>query len=275
MDASVIGSIISGAASLASAGISAGSAATANRRSYKWSKKYFDYQNEYNLENYSPAAVMQRFRDAGINPHEITGNIGSSSAVGSMSVPEYQNPVDPLAKALPAAINMAMDIYQRKKSIENQSELVQSQVKKNQADAARTNYQVANILPYQSVYEKNRQAIPLYQIEAYGWQNRKTMMDIANLGLQQQKYQLAIDLMKIEKEYREDYLKFRNDSVKWDSLNKQHQAGISGLDLHNYQTYGLRPQDPYYTRVAANLTDVIENEGLSGLWTKFKNFFKR
>lgn len=271
----VAAALIGGLSSVAASGASAAAAATANRRAFKWSKKYFNYQNEYNLTHYSPAANMQRLRDAGINPHEVAGSPGSGvSLQGSMSVPDYQNPVDPLAKSLPQAIEQAFDIYARKKAIDNQTELTKSQIQKNTADAAMKNYQTANILPHEAVFAKNRSSLPLYQAQAYGLQARKMMQDISLFSMQKQKFQLALDLMEIEKEYQEEYYKYRNQSVKYQAQNYKNQANISALDYKNYVSSGLRPQDPYYARIVGNTVDHVQKKGIKGLWQNFKDWWE-
>lgn len=266
--------LIGAAGTIAGAGISAGSAAASNRRAYKWSKKYFDYQNEYNMANYSPAMNMERLRQAGINPHELAGSPGSGmSAQGSMSVHEYQNPLDPVGKALPAAIDTAINMYIQRQQLQNSTNLVKSQIERNEAEANKTNYQIANILPHESVFAKNKSVLPLYQAQAYGLQAQKLMQDLSLFSMTKQKYQLALDLMEIEKKYADEYHKYRNDSVKWDSKIKQSESGIRALDLKNYTQFGLRPQDPYYYRAGANVLEQVKEKGFKGLWEDIKDWF--
>lgn len=272
----IIAAIVGGAASVAGAGAQAASASAANRRAYKWSKKFYDYQNQVNQTQYSPAMNMERLRQAGINPHEVSGSPGSGlSAQGNMSVPEYQNPVDPLAKTIPLAVQQAFNMYQQKKALENQSELVKSQVERNTAEAAKTNYQVANILPWTSQFEKNRRNIPLYQMAAYGLKNQLMMQEISMFSMQKQKFQLALDLLQLQKQYQEDYYRYRNESVKWQSKDWLNKAGISALDLKNYQNFGIRPNDPFYARFATNAVDKASEPGFFGrLWNGFKNWWE-
>lgn len=77
----VLTALIGAAGAAGAAGLNAASTAIANRKSYKWSKEFFDYQNQYNLKNYSPAANMERLRAAGINPHEVSGTPGSGMSI--------------------------------------------------------------------------------------------------------------------------------------------------------------------------------------------------
>ena len=275
MDPVTISAIIGGAAALGSGAISAGSAAMANRRAYKWSKKYFDYQNQYNLMNYSPAQNMERLRQAGINPHEVSGSPGSGMSMqGSMSVPDYQNPVDPLAKSLPAAVEQAFNMYTQRKNLENQSELVKSQIERNTAEAAKTNYQVANILPHEAAFARNKRVIPLYQAQAYGLQARKMMQDISLFSMQKQKFQLGLDLLQLQKQYQNEYYKYRNKSVKNQASKYGADAAMGWLDVHNYQEYGIRPNDPFYARFAGNVVDAASKPGfLKRAWEGFKDWW--
>lgn len=280
MGEETIAAIIGAAGSLTAAGVQAGSAAMANRRAYKWSKKYFDYQNQYNLENYSPAMQMQRLRDAGINPHEASGTLSSPS--GSMSVPDYQNPIDP--NAIPNALSAAWNMYLQKRGIENATSDTAANIKLKEAnadkanqDAARIAYYNSYIQPHEAVIAGNKAAASYSMPEAARLQNDKLFNEISVLGMQKQKYQLAIDLMEIEKEFAREYYQYRNESVKWDSKTKQSEAGIRSLDLHNYQSSGIRPQDPYWLRIGKNISDAAEDEGGFGqmIMKGLKRWFKK
>lgn len=266
-----IAAIGSVAAALAGAGASMGGTAIANRNAYKWSKEFFDYQQQYNLEYYNPAANMERLRQAGINPHEVAGTPGSGMSMqGSINVPQYQSPLAGTAEIMQRAVGQAMGIYAQKKAIDNQTDLIQSQIAKNTADAAKTNYQVQNLLPVELDYQRNRSRLPLYQIGALKLQQQKMLNELSLFSMQKQKYQLALDLMQLEKQYQGQYYQWRNKSVMYDAKIKDAEAGIRGLDLRNYQDFGIRPQDPYYTRIAANVL-----EGLMHGDTSLGKFLKK
>lgn len=271
-----LSAIISGAAAVGSSAIGAGSAALANRKSFKWSKKFFDYQNEYNQTHYSPAQNMALLQQAGINPHEVAGTPGSGMSMqGNMSVPQYQSPLDGAKESVLQAMQYGLNLYAQKRSIDNQSDLVQSQIAKNTADAAKTNYQVAHILPFESEFAKNRQKIPLYQLGTLKLQQQKMLNEISLFSMQKQKYQLALDLMELEKEYAGEYYRYRNQKVKHDASIAGSEAGIRSLDFTNYRDFGLRPQDPYYVRMGANVVSSLENPSNNSFWSRlYKNIFK-
>lgn len=255
----VLSAIIGGASSLAGAGINAASNAIANRRAYTWSKRYYTWQNQFNIQHYSPAMQMERLREAGLNPHQVNG--APNQAVGNMTA-DYQNPVD--GNALPNAVLTAFNMYQQKRALENSTaeaasdvELKRANTAKAEADAARINYYNSQIQPWEAVGAKHKSQILNYNVGRAKLENQRLLNEISMFSLQKQKYQTALDLMEIERKYAEEYHRQRNLSVAADARIKSAEAGIRGLDLHNYQTYGLRPQDPYYLRLGSNIIDNI------------------
>lgn len=258
LSAAATAALIGGISSAATAGIQGASNAIANRNAYKWSKKMFDYQNQYNLANYSPELNMERLRAAGINPHEAVGSASQGlSMQGTPQVPEYQSPIAGGADALARGVQTALNFYAQKKGIDNQTDLIQSQIQRNAAETAKTQFQTKNLLPLEMQYQSNRTKIPLYQIGTMKLQQQKMLNEITLFSMQKQKYQLGIDLMELEKQYHQMADKWRSRSIEYDAKTKKSEAGIRALDFNNYQNFGLRPQDPYYTRIAANLVDRV------------------
>lgn len=254
----IISAIVGAAGSVAGAGLGAAGTAIANKKSYTYSKKYFDYQNWYNQTYYSPAMQMARLQQAGLNPHLVSGDLNSS--VGSMTG-QYQNPID--GNALPNALLTAFNMYQQQKALQNQTSstdadvaLKQANASRAAADTARINYYNTMIQPWEASTAQHRSSVMNYNVGLAKLRSQKLLNDISLFSMQKQKYQLGLDLLEIEKKYADEYQKWRVKSVQADSRIKSAEAGIRGLDLHNYQTYGLRPQDPYYYRLGAN---VLEN----------------
>lgn len=270
MDPATISALIGGGVALASSAASATSAALSNRNQYKWTKQLFDYQQQYNQEHYNPAANMELLRQAGINPHEVAGTPGSGMSMqGSISTPNYQSPLAGVPQTMMQAVGQALSLYATKRQIDNQSDLVKSQIAKNTAEAAKTNYQVDKLLPIELEYQTNRKNIPLYQIGTMKLQQQKMLNEISLFSMQKQKYQLALDLLELEKQYQGEYYKWRNKSVAYDSKIKKSEAGIRALDFSNYQNFGIRPQDPYYARIGANVVGRIGNSDTRfGRWLK-------
>lgn len=84
---------------------------------YSWNKdvEMWNMQNEYN----SPQAQMQRYQDAGLNPHLIYGQGTPGNAT---TQPKYNTPNDEFYKdhhtSIPNMISMYQDIVQRKGEID-------------------------------------------------------------------------------------------------------------------------------------------------------------
>lgn len=89
---------ISGAASLLGAGGQAIATGKLNKKNRRWQEQMFRLQNQQAIANWqlqnqynSPAAQMQRFRDAGLNPNLIYGQ-GTAGNAGDISVGKPGNP---------------------------------------------------------------------------------------------------------------------------------------------------------------------------------------
>lgn len=148
-----LGTAASGAASAAQA---AGSVAK-NRRSYKWTKRLYSYQNQFNAEQAqiaydrqrelleyqndydSPAKQVQRYKEAGLNPAILAGNIGaagvSAPSVDSTSaagVGQFQ--VSSGFDNLSANLSSMIQALGALQSIDQNKALIDSEVAKNNAE---------------------------------------------------------------------------------------------------------------------------------------------
>lgn len=120
MDDAVLAAIISGSAAIGSAGLAATGTAIANKKSFKYSKQFADYQNQIALSNWNrqneyntPTAQMERYASAGLNPALIYGQ-GNNGNAGSIpqpqvSTPEWKNPFEKFN--LQVAANSAIQSY--------------------------------------------------------------------------------------------------------------------------------------------------------------------
>jgi hypothetical protein len=108
-------------------------------------------QNQYN----SPAAQMQRFKDAGLSPHLIYGQTNTAPPVRSSSVdtPKAQAPqIDPNAANVPF---LALQLQAQEQTIKNmqaQEKLISAQTIKAQSETDWKNYD----LSYLKAIEQNR-----------------------------------------------------------------------------------------------------------------------
>lgn len=103
MDPAVSAALIYGGTQLAAGGASMAATAKLNKKNRRWQERMYNIQrddekirrNEINEYN-SPANQMQRFKDAGLNPHLIVGQTNTSAPAQGSDIPSVsgQTPVD-------------------------------------------------------------------------------------------------------------------------------------------------------------------------------------
>ena len=87
--------LIAGAASLGSTLVNAFSSGNMNKKNRNWQEKMWHMNNEYN----TPIMQMQRFKEAGLNPHLIYGQ-GNSGNSSMASLPQQETPKVDFADAI-------------------------------------------------------------------------------------------------------------------------------------------------------------------------------
>ena len=139
LDDAATAAIITGAASTAASGISAATAGKTNargsrlaHRQHEWAVQDAKMQREWALEDWnrnaeynSPAAVLQRYADAGISPMAaINEGVGtqapqtaSPNAVAMPSAPHFVNPLGDMPQIMNAASGVINSIYQNRRAI--------------------------------------------------------------------------------------------------------------------------------------------------------------
>lgn len=171
----MIAATIGALGTAAAAGINAATAEARNAKSYKYTKRLQDEQNKFNaqqaqiaydrqreLYNYqyqnersafladrehneqynSPFAQMQRYKQAGLNPALLTGQIGSGSANVDFSAPSMPG-VDSTSSGSQGQFQMDQGLsgltggLTALASLVNQSEMTRSQVELNESQAAK------------------------------------------------------------------------------------------------------------------------------------------
>ena len=90
-----MGPLLAGAAALGSTLANAFSSSNQNKKNREWQEKMWNMNNEYN----SPIMQMQRFKEAGLNPHLIYGQ-GNSGNASMASLPQQETPKVDFADAI-------------------------------------------------------------------------------------------------------------------------------------------------------------------------------
>ena len=184
--------LIAAGASLASSAINAGSQMGTNSSQLSYSREMYDKQRadalaDFNMQNEynAPKQQMARFKEAGLNPNLIYGQMSNSPVVRSSS-PQSYNPTAPQVD-LGSTANMAIGQYYDTQLKTAQIDLVKAQADATMKEAlikAVTNEKLQKELPYvtqnleaqlsntllknQSQDQQNRQMFPeqLKQVKA-------------------------------------------------------------------------------------------------------------
>ncbi len=176
MPAPLLVPLLTAGASLAGQAINAGSTSATNQSQLSYSKEMYEKQradaladfnrlNEYN----SPKAQMARFKEAGLNPNLIYGQMSNAPAVRSSSPSSY-NPTAPQFD-LGSTANMAIGQY------------YDTQLKQAQLDNVKE----------QNTLLKQDSLIKMYEGISKNLLNQKSEFEVKN---QKQLLSLSLDAMK-------------------------------------------------------------------------------
>lgn len=177
-----LGSLIQGAAGLISGGISSSAQNSANNTNWEIAKynaqaqkDLAEYQNAYNLEMWNkeneyntPAAQMQRYQDAGLNPNLIygQGNSGNASSVPQAATYNpslnYQKQPNTFGNSLAQTSDAFVDSLFKMDQLKQQHALNKARISQietqNAYNKVRTEAQLASNLSF-SKYNDERQTL--------------------------------------------------------------------------------------------------------------------
>lgn len=242
----IVASAIEGAAAVANTGGGLFASAMNNRANrkaadlaYKRGIRNWNLQNAYN----SPAAQMQRFKDAGLNPNLIYGQGNSGNA---SPPPEYRPPHIEKANPVPNFSGITqtyMNAQQMQAGIE--------QVKANtELTRARTNTEFVNqalkalgkdklaldinklqsILPYQLEIQRNQAESSKYDVQ-------KKVTEITSMGMKQ-----ATELLQ------QEYLKRKISQTEQATINMA-ADWIYKNKTNELRNLGLSDKDPVWLKI--------------------------
>lgn len=173
-------SVISGASSLIGQGINAGSQLMNNSSQLSYAKEMYEKQRadalaDWNMQNAynSPSSQMARFKEAGLNPNLIYGQMSNSPVVRTSS-PQSYNPTAPQVD-LGGTANMAISQYYDTQIKTEQTNLLKQQIQNSITENSLKQLEWAekNIkLPYAAQIQQA-------SAEALDLQNKQRIQDIA------------------------------------------------------------------------------------------------
>jgi len=178
---------IMGAVSLVSGLVSQNKQRKANQRIQReqiaGNEQYLAEQNAYN----TPSAQMQRFREAGLNPHLIYGQGNPGNQSSALETPQYEQRYEDVT---PAAIQLA-----------NQTQMMQAQVQAQNANTLKVGAQTSLVKLQEKVLARN----PLMNDEALAAIVESLVMSAEikgtewNMGLSKLRVQQATEGIQVAK----------------------------------------------------------------------------
>lgn len=253
----------------------------------KRSKKQQKQQNLYNLDQWnrtneynSPQAQMKRYMEAGLNPNLIYGS-GNASSGNAAPAPEMAKISEVNYQPLDTsgALNTLQSFtdWDIKKA---QSNNLESQTTKNLQGAALDAVRMAGGLT-----DNARSALELRKAKTL----EQNSYDVANAGLQKTLADTKFTLNQDERAAIQNDISFRESIFKIAVMKlgmEQTKLLMRGQGFENqvkeldayFASQGIRPTDPFYARVAAQLVDKgsqlsnIQNAPSDfGKWTEQKS----
>lgn len=259
---SIGASLITGGAGLLGNILGMSSQSSANRQNVKlareqreWSEHMVDKQNAYN----SPVQQMARYQAAGLNPNLIysQGTPGNQSNLPTAQAPKVApvtNSLGDVANNALAAASMVTAIDQQRaqtKAMEQQTQMYQYEsmmkslgVQKGLIDLQ--TYADRNLEELKRLRSSNRMSEQQYTESVSRVARMKFDMDMAakRFSIEQGRYDMERELFP---------LRHQNQALLNTRLGLSNE--LSGIDLHNYKTYGIPAGSPWYARTAVNLFD--------------------
>ncbi len=174
-----VSALIAGGAALLGTGANVYAGGRMNKKTREWSEKMYERQKNDNIDFWntqntynSPAAQMQRLKDANLNPHLAYGNGSVANTGGSISSPHYSTP-DQKAPTidLPAVVQGYFNVKQQAANINNtqkQGDILALEAEKKSLE----NGALAELLGYKKEYENSKRKnenLKTYALAAEHW----------------------------------------------------------------------------------------------------------
>lgn len=247
---------ISAGASLIGTGASIASTGQLNKKNRQWQEDRMREMNAYN----SPVQQMQRFKEAGLNPHLIygqgtNGNQSAPTALPEQKLPDFSGIGDAAQNYIAARVQQTQ-INQMEKNIE----LAETEKSLKQAQ------EIATLSGSAKTDEERRQMTELFGIKKEQLQaDLKSTNTNSLLAEKQIDKVLADTSLSIEqKEKLKQDIKESVERIKMMKLDgnlKGKDAVLKDLEI-NLRKMGLNPNDPTWMRI---LTQMFTGQGLENI----------
>jgi len=232
--------LLAAGAELGSTLFNAFSAGNMNKKNRKWQEKMWHMNNEYN----SPVMQMQRFKEAGLNPHLIYGQ-GNSGNASMASLPQQETPKVDFADAISTYVATKKQQTEID-NLEKTKEVMESQIQLNNAnstkalsDSAKT---TVDTKLARELFETNV-ASAIANLKNTQDSNIKLMLEIENL--KSQKKLTDNQAVKVLQDVNESKERIKNMQV---------ERNYKGLEIElkkweiNIRRNGQNPNDPTWQK---------------------------
>lgn len=271
--------LIAAGASLAGSAINAGSQSRTNQSQLSYSREMYDKQRsdalaDWNRQNQynSPKEQMMRFKEAGLNPNLIYGQMSQSPVVRTSSVEGYSPRAPQVDLGNAAAMGLqGLSAYQDTQLKNVQTDLVKEQIKNattdnllKQLDAAKKNAES----PYWAgIAEQSSQALKIQNDQRlqdlqFGEKNNPIRLEIGQYQLNNLISDLAVKVQSMNLSKAQEALAYQ--TIK----NLKKEGVLKQLDT-NLKQQGIQPGDNVIFRILTQA--VTQGKGVDWIKDQMSN----
>jgi len=268
--------LIAAGASLAGSAINAGSQSRTNQSQLSYSREMYDKQRsdalaDWNRQNQynSPKEQMMRFKEAGLNPNLIYGQMTQSPVVRTSSVEGYSPRAPQVDLGNAAAMGLqGLSTYQDTQLKNVQTDLVKEQIKNASTDnmLKQLDWAEKNIrLPYaQSMAQSNAEALKLQNDQRLQDLQFNTQMN--PIKLEEGQYRINNAIKDLDVKIQNMNLSKAQEAQAYQTIASLKKQGVlQQLDI-NLKKQGVQPGDNVLLRILTQ--GITQGKGVD--WFKEK-----
>lgn len=272
--------LIAAGASLAGSAINAGSQSRTNQSQLSYSREMYDKQRsdalaDWNRQNQynSPKEQMLRFKEAGLNPNLIYGQMSQSPVVRTSSVEGYSPRAPQVDLGNAAAMGLqGLSAYQDTQLKNVQTDLVKEQIKNASTD---------NLLKQLDAAKKNAES-PYWQdiaktsSEALRIQNEQRLQDLEfnrdmnPIRLEEGQYRINNLIRDLETKVQSMNLSKAQESLAYQTISNLKKEGLLKEFDANLKRIGLQPNDNAFVRFLTQM--MSQGEGVDSIKKQIKDW---
>jgi len=274
--------LIAAGASLAGSAINAGSQSRTNQSQLSYSREMYDKQRadalaDWNRQNQysSPKEQMMRFKEAGLNPNLIYGQMSQAPVVRTSSVEGYSPRAPQVDLGNAAAMGLqGLSTYQDTQLKNVQTDLVKEQIKNASTDnmLKQLDWAEKNIrLPYaQSMAQSNAEALKLQNDQRLQDLQFNTQMN--PIKLEEGQYRINNAIKDLDVKIQNMNLSKAQELQAYQTIASLKKQGVlQELDI-NLKKQGVQPGDNVLLRILTQ--GITQGKGVDWFKEKANNLAK-